>query len=110
MGIGNMGKMLKQVQKLQAEVARVQEELASAQVEATSGGGVVRAVANGFGELTGLTIDPSVVDPADVALLADLVVAAVNEAQRSARSLAEQRMREVTGGVQIPGLPGLPRP
>ena len=103
----DMGKMLKQVQKLQAEMARVQEELASAKVEATAGGGVVRAVANGHGELISLTIDPAVVDPSDVTMLADLVLAAVNEAQRNARSLAEDRMKAVTGGMQIPGLPGL---
>lgn len=103
----DMGKMLKQVQKLQAEMARVQEELASAKVEATAGGGVVRAVANGHGELISLTIDPAVVDPSDVTMLADLVLAAVNEAQRNARSLAEDRMKAVTGGMQIPGLSGL---
>ncbi len=103
----DMGKMLKQVQKMQAEMARVQEELASARVEATAGGGVVRAVANGHGELISLTIDPAVVDPSDVAMLADLVLAAVNEAQRNARTLAEDRMKAVTGGMQIPGLPGL---
>ncbi len=103
----DMGKMLKQVQKMQAEMARVQEELASARVEATAGGGVVRAVANGHGELISLTIDPAVVDPSDVTMLADLVLAAVNEAQRNARTLAEDRMKAVTGGMQIPGLPGL---
>ncbi len=102
----DMGKMLKQVQKLQAEMARVQEELASAKVEATAGGGVVRAVANGHGELISLTIDPAVVDPSDVTMLADLVLAAVNEAQRNARTMAEDRMKAVTGGMQIPGLPG----
>ncbi len=103
----DMGKMLKQVQKLQAEMARVQEELASAKVEATAGGGVIRAVANGHGELISLTIDPAVVDPSDVTMLADLVLAAVNEAQRNARTIAEDRMKAVTGGMQIPGLPGL---
>jgi len=101
-----MNKMLKQAQKMQAEMARIQEELAAEKVEATAGGGVVRAVANGHGELLELHIDPSVVDPADVALLADLVLAAVNEAQRNARALAETRMRQITGGFQIPGLLG----
>jgi DNA-binding YbaB/EbfC family protein len=103
----DMGKMLKQVQKMQAEMARVQEELAAAKVEASAGGGVVRAVANGHGELISLTIDPAVVDPSDVPMLADLVLAAVNEAQRNARALAEDRMKAVTGGIQIPGVPGL---
>lgn len=102
MRMGDMGKMLKQAQKLQAEVARVQEELGNERVEASSGGGVVRAVASGRGDLVALTIDPSVVDPSDVDMLADLILAAVNEAQRNARSLAESRMRAVTGGLQLP--------
>lgn len=106
MRMGDMSKMLKQAQKLQAEMARIQEGLAAERVEATAGGGVVRAVANGHGELVSLTIDPAVVDPADVTLLADLVLAAVNEAQRNARSLAEDRMKSVAGGLQFPGLPG----
>ncbi|MDR7417351.1 MAG: YbaB/EbfC family nucleoid-associated protein [Armatimonadota bacterium] len=105
--MGDMSKMLKQAQKLQAEMQRVQEQLAVERVEATAGGGVVRAVANGHGDLVELAIDPSVVDPSDVNMLADLVLAAVNEAQRNARALAEERMRGVTGGFQIPGLPGL---
>lgn len=105
MNTANMGKMMKQMQKLQAEMARVQEELASARIEARAGGGVVRAVANGHGELVEIEIDPSVVDPADVGLLADLVLAAVNEAQRNARSMAESRMGALTGGLQIPGMP-----
>lgn len=102
MRMGDMGKMLKQAQKLQAEVARVQEELGNERVEASSGGGVVRAVASGHGDLVELTIDPSVVDPSDVDMLSDLILAAVNEAQRNARSLAESRMRAVTGGLQLP--------
>ena len=73
----DLGKMMKQVQKLQQDVARLQEELKAERVEATAGGGVVRAVANGHGELQEVTIDPSVVDPSDIGLLQDLVVAAV---------------------------------
>jgi DNA-binding YbaB/EbfC family protein len=104
--LGDMGKVLKQAQKLQAEMARVQEALAAERVEATAGGGVVRAVANGRGELIELVIDPAVVDPADVGLLADLVLAAVNEAQRNARALAEERMKALAGDLQLPGLLG----
>ncbi len=103
----NMQKMLKQVQKMQEEMARVQEELARERVEATAGGGVVKAVASGQGDLVSITIDPSVVDPADVSMLEDLVVAAAGEAVRKARDLAAERMKAVTGGLQIPGLPGL---
>jgi DNA-binding YbaB/EbfC family protein len=105
--MGDMSKMLKQAQKLQAEMQRIQEQLAAERVTATAGGGVVRAVASGHGDLVELTIDPAVVDPSDVSMLADLVLAAVNEAQRNARAMAEERMRAVTGGLQIPGLPGL---
>lgn len=105
MGMGNMGKMLKQVQKLQAEMARVQEELAGARIEASAGGGVVRAVANGHGELVSIIIDPAAVDPSDVGLLQDLVLAAVNEAQRNARTMSESRMKALTGDLQLPGLP-----
>jgi len=100
--LGNMGKMLKQVQKMQAEMARVQEELGAARVEASAGGGVVQAVANGHGELISLVIDPAAVDPTDVAMLQDLVLAAVNEVQRNARTMAEGRMKAVTGGLPIP--------
>ena len=102
MNLGNMGKMLKQVQKMQAEMARVQEELGAARVEASAGGGVVQAVANGHGELISLVIDPAAVDPTDVAMLQDLVLAAVNEVQRNARTMAEGRMKAVTGGLPIP--------
>ncbi|MGH2348335.1 MAG: YbaB/EbfC family nucleoid-associated protein [bacterium] len=102
MNLGNMGKMLKQVQKMQAEMARVQEELGAARVEASAGGGVVQAVANGHGELISLVIDPAAVDPTDVAMLQDLVLAAVNEVQRNARTMAEGRMKAVTGDLPIP--------
>jgi hypothetical protein len=105
-GFGDMGKMLKQVQKLQADMARMQEELAAARIEASAGGGVVHAVANGHGELVELKIDPAVVDPSDVAMLADLVLAAVNEAHRKARAMTEERTKALTGGIKIPGLPG----
>ena len=101
----DLGKMMKQVQKLQQDVARLQEELKAERVEATAGGGVVRAVANGHGELQEVTIDPSVVDPSDIGLLQDLVVAAVSAAQRLAKQKAEERMRSLTGGLPLP--PGL---
>lgn len=104
MNLGNMGKMMKQVQKMQAEMVRVQEELGAARVEATAGGGVVRAVANGHGELISLVIDPAAVDPSDVGMLQDLVMAAVNEVQRNARSIAEGKMKAVTGGLPIPDM------
>jgi len=104
----NMQKMLKQVQKLQADMARVQEELAQERIEASAGGGVVRAVASGQGDLVEIVIDPRVVDPSDVAMLQDLVLAATSEAIRKARDRAAERMKAVTGGLVLPGLPGLP--
>lgn len=101
----DMGKMMKQVQKLQQDVARVQEEMRAEQVEATAGGGVVRAVANLHGEIQAITIDPAAVDPSDVSMLQDLILAAVGEAQRTARRRAEEKMKAVTGGLPLP--PGL---
>lgn len=101
----DIGRMMKQVQKFQQDVARLQEELKMERVEATAGGGVVKAVANGHGEMQEITIDPSVVDPADVGMLEDLILAAVNEVQRAAKRGAEERMKELTGGLQLP--PGL---
>lgn len=103
----NMQKMMKQVQKVQADMARVQEELAQERVEASAGGGVVRAAANGHGDLLEVKIDPAAVDPSDVSLLEDLVLAAVGEALRKARDLAAEKMKAVTGGLSLPGLPGL---
>jgi DNA-binding YbaB/EbfC family protein len=101
MSFGNLAKM---AQKMQADMARAQEELASLQVEGSSGGGAVRAVVTGHQELVGLTIDPAVVDPQDVEMLQDLVLAAVNDGLGNARKLAEQKMAAVTGGLRIPGL------
>ena len=103
-GGGNMGAMMKQAQKMQAELARAQEEIKDMTFEATAGGGMVKAVMTGEGNLTSITIDPAAVDPSDVELLQDMIVAAVNEASRNARELADQRMSSVTGGLNIPGL------
>lgn len=101
----DLGKMMKQVQKLQQDMARLQEEMKAERVEAAAGGGVVRAVANLHGEIQELVIDPSVVDPADVAMLQDLVLAAITEVQRSAKTQADERMKALTGGLPLP--PGL---
>ena len=101
MGMGNLQRMAMQMQQ---DMARVQQELAEATVEGTAGGGVVKAVANGKQELVSVTIDPSAVDPADVEMLQDLIVAAVTDAQRAARELAEAKMAAVTGGLKLPGM------
>ena len=101
MGMGNLQRMAMQMQQ---DMARVQEELQTATVEGSAGGGVVKATVTGKQELTGLVIDPSAVDPDDVEMLQDLVMAAVNDALKASQELAEQKMGAVTAGLRIPGL------
>ncbi len=96
MGMANLQRMAMQMQQ---EMARIQAELAETEVEGSSGGGVVRAVVTGKQELLSVSIDPGAVDPADVEMLQDLVVAAVNDALESSRRLAEQKMAAITGGL-----------
>lgn len=99
-----MNKMLKQVQKMQADMAKVQEELADRTVTASVGGGVVEVIANGKQELIDLKIKPEAVDSEEVEMLEDLVLAAVNEALRLSLELANKEMEKLTGGLNIPGL------
>jgi nucleoid-associated protein EbfC len=106
-GPPNMQQLMKQAQKMQQQMLAAQEELASAQVEGSAGGGMVKATVTGAGDLVSLTIDPSVVDPDDVETLTDLVVAAVRDAGRVAQELAAEKMGPVTGGLGGMGLPGL---
>jgi DNA-binding YbaB/EbfC family protein len=101
MGMANLQRM---AQQMQQEMARVQAELDTATIDGSAGGGVVRATVTGKQELVSVTIDPSAVDPSDVEMLQDLVVAAVNDALAGSRKLAEQKMAAVTGGLRIPGL------
>jgi DNA-binding YbaB/EbfC family protein len=100
---------MQQVKALQVKMAKVQEELAMKTIESSSGGGMVTALMNGRQELVGLKIDPQVVDPNDVEMLEDLVVAAVNDALRKSQELAASEMGKIAGGLNIPGLklPGL---
>lgn len=102
---GKMGKMMKQFQKMQAQVMKLQEELAEKTVEATSGGGAVRVVANGQKEIVEVEIDKEVIDEEDVEMLQDLVLSAVNEALRRAEEMVAQEMKKITGGLNLP--PGL---
>lgn len=104
MGGGNMGNMMKQVQKMQKDMEKVQGELDEKEFEASSGGGAVTAKANGKKELVGITIDKDVVDPDDVEMLEDLVLAAVSEALRGAEEMVSKEMGKITGGMNIPGL------
>jgi nucleoid-associated protein EbfC len=101
MGMANLQKM---AQQMQQEMVRVQGELEATTVQGSSGGGVVNVVATGKQELVSITIDSSVVDPGDIEMLQDLVLAAVNEALRVSRDLAEQKMAAVTGGLKLPGM------
>jgi len=100
----DIGRMMKQAQKMQADVKRVQEELAEATVEATSGGGIVKVVATGSQEIKSIGIKPEAVDAEDVEMLQDLVLAAVNEALRMSKDMAAEQLAKVTGGLGMPGL------
>ena len=103
-GMGNMGNMLKQAQKLPEELAKAQEELKTRTVEASVGGGAVQVVVNGKNELVELKIKPEAVDPDDVEMLEDLVKAAVNEGLRKVEELVSSEMGKLTNGLKIPGL------
>ena len=96
--------MLKQAQQMQARLAAVQDEIAQARTEASSGGGVVKVSVVGGFHVESIEIDPEVVDPEDVEMLQDLILAAVNEAMDSAQKLAADKMGKITGGMNIPGL------
>jgi DNA-binding YbaB/EbfC family protein len=101
MGMANLQRM---AQQMQQEMLRVQQELEATTVDGSAGGGVVKATVTGKQEVVSLTIDPSAVDPEDVEMLQDLIVAAINDALRSARELGESRMAAVTGGLRLPGM------
>lgn len=95
---------MRQAQKLQTEMAKMQEEAKKKTVEATAGGGMVTAVASGAGEIISLRIEKDVVNPEDVEMLQDLVIAAANEALRRAQEMVQGEMSKLTGGLQMPGL------
>ena len=100
---------MQQIKVLQEKMAKIQEELATKTVESSAGGGMVTAVMNGRQELVSLKLEPQVVDPEDIEMLQDLIVAAVNDALRKAQELAANDMGKLAGGLNIPGLklPGL---
>ncbi len=105
--MGNMSGMMKQVKKMQQDMARAQEELAELEVSASSGGGMVTVTANGKQELLAIEIKPDAVDPDDVEMLEDLVLAATNEALRKASDAASEHMAKVTGPLQGMLPPGM---
>ena len=99
-----MGNMMKQAQKLQSKMLKMQEELAEKTVESSSGGGMVKAVANGRQQLVSIQIEQEVVDPDDIDMLQDLVLAAVNDALAKSQEMVSSEMGKLTGGMNIPGL------
>lgn len=101
----NMQKMMRQMQKMQADLARVQAELEEKTVEGTAGGGVVTVVVNGHQVVQEIRIDPEAVDPEDVEMLQDLILAAVNDGLRKSRDLSASELEKVAGKLNIPGLP-----
>ncbi len=103
-GLGNMQGMLQKVQKMQAQMQQAQEELQARTFTATAGGGAVKVVVTGKKEVHSLVLDPQAVDPEDVEMLQDLIVAAVNEAMEEVDRVSEEEMGKITGGVKLPGM------
>jgi DNA-binding YbaB/EbfC family protein len=99
-----MGNMMKQAQQLQSKMLKLQEELAEKTVESSSGGGMVKVIANGRQQIVSIEIENEVVDPDDVEMLQDLVLAAVNDALTKAQEMVSNEMGKLTGGLNIPGL------
>ena len=106
-GMPNMGKLMKQAQQLQTKMAKMQEELSEKTVEASAGGGMIIAVANGKQELVSIQIEREVIDPEDAEMLQDLIMAAVNDALNRAKEMMNEEMGKVTQGMNIPGMPGM---
>lgn len=102
--VKNIGEIVKQAQKMQAQIMRMKDELAKRRVEATAGGGMVKAIASGNGEITSIEIEPEIILSGDRDMLQDLIVAAVNEALRKAKELAAEELSRITKGINIPGL------
>lgn len=102
--MGNPQQLMRQMQQMQQRLAKIQEELANETVEGSAGGGAVSVTMTGQQKVQRVRIDPSVVDPDDVEMLQDLVLAAFNDAQTRAQQLAESRLGALTGGLKLPGL------
>ena len=106
-GLPNMGNILKQAQQFQAKMAKLQEELGDRTVESSAGGGMVTVVVNGRQEVISLKIEPEVVDPEDVEMLQDLIMAAINDGMNRARDMVNEEMGKLTKGMNLPNIPGL---
>jgi len=103
-GLGNLANMLKQAHSMQQRLAEIQQELENEEVSTSSGGGMVTVTMNGKQKITSIKIDPEIVNKDDVAMLEDLVAAAVNETQNRVQELVKERMTSLTGGLSIPGI------
>lgn len=106
-GLGNlagMGNIMKQVQEMQTKLAEIEEELAGQTVEGSAGGGMVTVVANGKQEIQSVTIDPELLDPEELDMLQDMIVAATNQAMEGSLELRREKLSKLTGGLKIPGL------
>lgn len=101
--MANMQNMMKQMQKMQRNMAKIQEELAQTPVEGTAGGGVVKVTVNGANQVLSVELAPEVVDPDDIEMLQDLIVAAANDAINNVQKLSEERMGALTKGMKLPG-------
>jgi nucleoid-associated protein EbfC len=104
----NIGQIAKMAQQMQAQMAQAQQELAETTLEATAGGGAVRVVITGAQQVRSVEIDPAAVDPAEVEMLQDLVMTAINEAIGRSKELERERLGSIAGGMGLPGMPGLP--
>jgi len=102
--MGNLGDIMKQAQKMQKDMAKIQEDLKNRVVEGKAGGGMVTVNVNGAQELLAVKIDKGVVNPDDIEMLEDLIVAAVREGMRKAKELADKEMAKITGGMNLPGM------
>lgn len=103
-GMGNMGAMMKKVQKMQADMLKMQEDLKKRTVEASVGGGAVTVVVSGKKEVKSVKIDPSAVDPEDVEMLEDMILTAINDGMKQIDEMTEKEMGKVTGGMKLPGM------
>jgi DNA-binding YbaB/EbfC family protein len=102
-----MGNILKQAQQFQAKMAKLQEELGDRTVESSAGGGMVTVVVNGRQEVISMNIEPEVVDPDDVEMLQDLIIAAINDGLNKAKDMVNEEMGKLTKGMNLPNIPGL---
>lgn len=103
-GGGNMNNMIKQAKKVQEQIVKMQEELKERELEASAGGGAVTVTVNGKQEIVAIKIKPEVVDPEDIEMLEDLIMAAVNEGVKQSQDMVSTEMSKITGGFNIPGL------